>query len=61
MSEFTVSGRFQSRNDWRSFEKDVEAPNESVARDRAYARFGSEHGLKRTQVEIEGVGEGVEA
>ena len=55
MSEFTVSGRFQSRNGWSQFATTVEAPNETVAQDRAYARFGSEHGLKRTQIELEEV------
>lgn len=55
MSEYTVSGRFQSRGGGRRFQKTVEAPNESVARDRVYAAFGSEHGLKRTQVTIEEV------
>jgi large subunit ribosomal protein LX len=57
MSEFTVTGRFQSRDDWSSFEKTVEAPNENVARDRAYAQIGSEHGLKRTQIEVDEVEE----
>ncbi|WP_254536099.1 50S ribosomal protein L18Ae [Halomarina litorea] len=55
MSQFTVSGRFQSRGGWRSFSKSVEAPNERVAREFAFSRFGSEHGLKRTQVRIDGV------
>ncbi|ACV47353.1 MULTISPECIES: 50S ribosomal protein L18Ae [Halomicrobium] len=52
MSEFTVTGTFESRDGNQPFEKTVEAPNENVARDRAFAAFGSEHGLKRTQVEI---------
>lgn len=52
MSEFTVRGRFQARGGPRSFEKTVEAPNEDVARERVYAAFGSEHGLKRTQVDL---------
>lgn len=55
MSEFTVRGRFKARGGQQSFEKRVDAPNEDVARDRVYAAFGSEHGLKRTEVEIEGV------
>ena len=55
MSEFTVRGRFQARGGHQSFEKTVEAPNENVARERAYAAFGSEHGLKRTQVDLEEV------
>ncbi len=55
MSEFTVHGRFQARDGHQEFEKSVEAPTESVARDRVYASFGSEHGLKRTEVTIEEV------
>jgi len=56
MSEFTVTGRWQARNGWQSFEKTVEAENENVAREHTLAEFGSKHGLKRTQVEIEEVG-----
>jgi large subunit ribosomal protein LX len=55
MSEFVVSGRFQDRIGYRAFEKTVDAPNEDVARERTLANLGSEHGLKRTQVEINGV------
>jgi len=56
MSEYTVRGRFQMRDGRQSFEKTIEAPNEAVAREHVLAAFGSEHGLKRTQVEIEEVG-----
>ena len=35
----------------------VDAPNEDVAREHTFAEFGSKHGLKRTQVEIDEVGE----
>jgi large subunit ribosomal protein LX len=52
MSEFVVSGRFQDRTGYRAFEKAVDAPNADVARERTLANLGSEHGLKRTQVEI---------
>ena len=55
MSEFTVSGRFRSRDGWRRFETAVESPNPAVAEEHAYATLGSRHGLKRTQIEIEGV------
>lgn len=55
MSEFTVSGRFQTRDGWQRFEQTIDANNESVAIEHTYAEFGSRHGLKRTQVEIEGV------
>jgi len=55
MSQFTVSGQFQSREGWSPFETAVEAENEDVAEERAYATLGSRHGLRRTQIEIEGV------
>jgi large subunit ribosomal protein LX len=52
MSQHTVRGRFQARNGWAEFEKTADAPNEDVAVDRVYAKLGSDHGLKRTQIEI---------
>jgi large subunit ribosomal protein LX len=52
MSQFTVSGRFQSRDGYNPFETTVDAPNENVARERVYANIGSQHGLKRTQIEV---------
>ena len=55
MSEYTVSGTFQARDGWQSFEKQIEAPNEAVAEEHTFAEFGSRHGLKRTQIEITGV------
>lgn len=55
MSQFTVSGRFRSRDGWQAFTKSIDAPNEEVAREHTFAEFGSKHGLKRTQVEIEEV------
>ncbi|WP_136717449.1 50S ribosomal protein L18Ae [Halorientalis salina] len=55
MTEFTVSGRWQARDGWETFEKDIEAENEDVATEHTYTEFGSKHGLKRTQVEIEEV------
>ena len=55
MSEFTVSGSWQARDGWQSFEKEIEAENEDVAVEHTYAEFGSRHGLERTQLEIEEV------
>jgi len=55
MSQFIVSGRYQSRGGWQAFEMEVEAPNESVAEEHTYANIGSQHGMKRTEIEIEGV------
>ncbi|MFB6155559.1 MAG: 50S ribosomal protein L18Ae [Haloferacaceae archaeon] len=57
MSEFTVTGRFQGRSGYRSFEKTVEASNESVAREHIYSLLGSEHGLKRTKIELDEINE----
>jgi large subunit ribosomal protein LX len=55
MSEFTVNGRFQSRDGWQQFEKQVEADNEDLAEERTYSLIGSQHSLKRTQIEIDEV------
>ena len=55
MSEYTVSGTFPARYGDQQFRKRVEAPNEDVAIERVYSQFGSQHGLKRTQIEIDGV------
>ncbi|CCQ33349.1 50S ribosomal protein LX [Halorhabdus tiamatea SARL4B] len=55
MSEYTVTGTFQARDGWQSFETEIEAPNENVAEEHTLAEFGSQHGLKRSQIEIEGV------
>jgi large subunit ribosomal protein LX len=53
MSEFTVSGRFQARQDtWQPFEKRMDAPNENVATEHVYTEFGSRHGLRRGQITI---------
>jgi large subunit ribosomal protein LX len=58
MSEFTVTGSFAARDGWQAFETTVEAPNSDVARERTYANFGSQHGLKRTRIEVDAVEEG---
>ncbi|MFB6280447.1 MAG: 50S ribosomal protein L18Ae [Haloferacaceae archaeon] len=52
MSQYAVSGRYQTRDGYQEFAKTVTAPNPEVARERVYSRLGSEHGLKRTQVEL---------
>jgi large subunit ribosomal protein LX len=57
MTEFTVTGRWQARDGWETFEKEIEAENVDVATEHTYAEFGSKHGLKRTQVDIEEVAE----
>lgn len=55
MTEFTVTGRWQTPTGWQPFEKELSAENENVAEERTYAEFGSKHGLKRPQVDIEEV------
>lgn len=55
MSAYTVRGTFPARYGDQPFEKRVEAPNEDVAVERVYAEFGSQHGLKRTQVTVDEV------
>jgi large subunit ribosomal protein LX len=57
MSQYTVTGRFSARDGWQAFEKTIDAENEDVAVEHVYANFGAEHGLKRTQVTIEEVGQ----
>ncbi|MGM0605100.1 MAG: 50S ribosomal protein L18Ae [Halobacteriota archaeon] len=52
MSQFTVRGQFQSRGGFQAFTREIEAVNESVAEEHVLSQIGSEHGLKRTQVEI---------
>ena len=52
MSEFTVTGRYRERGGWRDFTTSIDADNEAVAEEHAYATLGSRHGLKRTQIEI---------
>lgn len=55
MSEYTVTGRWKARDGWQTFEKELDAENEDVAVERLYAEFGSKHGLKRPQVEVDEV------
>jgi len=55
MSQYTVRGQFDGREGPRSFTKEIEAVNESVAREHILSQFGSEHGLKRTQISIDEV------
>jgi len=52
MSEFTVRGTFQTHRGDRTFETTIEAENEDVAVEHAYANYGSQHNLKRAQIEI---------
>lgn len=55
MSDYTINGQWKARDGWQTFEKQIEAENEDVAVEHVYADFGSKHGLRRTQIEIEEV------
>jgi large subunit ribosomal protein LX len=55
MTEFTVRGKWQTPDGWQSFETELSAENEDVAEEHTYADFGSRHGLKRSQVDVEEV------
>lgn len=55
MSHYTVTGRFKTRDGFASFEKGIDAENDRLAREYVLSRLGSEHGLKRTQIDIEEV------
>lgn len=58
MEAFTVSGEYAARDGWQSFEISIEAPNEGVARERVYANMGSQHRLRRSQIELSEVSAG---
>lgn len=55
MTAYTVRGNWKSPSGWQPFEKEIDAENEDVAEEYTYAEFGSKHGLKRPQVDIEEV------
>ena len=57
MSQFSVSGRFQTRSGHQEFQTRLDAENENVARERVLSQIGSQHGLKRTQIELNEVSE----
>jgi len=61
MPAYVVSGRMPGRDGEQPFETEVQAPNESVARERTYATLGGRHGHTRAQVEIEAISDEVAA
>ncbi|MFC6615225.1 50S ribosomal protein L18Ae [Halopenitus salinus] len=63
MSHFTASGRFKTRHGFQEFTKTIEAPNEDVAREHVFSQVGSQHGVKRAEMELDELTEadGVEA
>ncbi|MGB9929481.1 MAG: 50S ribosomal protein L18Ae [Methanosarcina sp.] len=57
MKNFTVKGKFKAGNTWESFTKKIESQNEKNATDKVYSVFGSKHGVKRNQIQIESIAE----
>lgn len=52
MTEYTVSGEFETSGGLQQFTRTIEAPNESVARERVFSQFGSEHNVTRRRVTV---------
>ncbi|HOA70029.1 MAG TPA: 50S ribosomal protein L18Ae [Methanosarcina thermophila] len=57
MKNFIVKGKFKAGNSWEKFTKKVESQNEKNATDKVYSIFGSKHGIKRNQIQIESIAE----
>jgi len=49
---FEVTGKYQERKAWKSFNKVIVAPNEKVAEERTFAVIGSKHHLLRCFIKI---------
>lgn len=52
MAKFLVTGEISQGGSTQPFEKQVEAASEKLAREHAYALFGSNAGLKRSAIKI---------
>jgi len=55
--DFTVKGTFKAGLKWEHFSKKVTSQNKKNAIEKAYSLIGSEHGLERRLVKIEGAEE----
>ena len=55
--DFTVKGTFKAGLKWEHFSKKVTSQNEKNAIEKAYSLIGSEHGLERRLIKIEGAEE----
>ncbi len=55
--DFTVRGTFKAGLKWEHFTKKVASQNKNNAIEKAYSLIGSEHGLARRLIRIEGVEE----
>jgi ribosomal protein L20A (L18A) len=53
--KFTVSGKLMMGSETRPFSKTLECVSENMARNTAYALFGSKNGLPRNKIVIEKV------
>ncbi|GEM_PF-6369268 len=54
--KFVVNGTFQNGAHPRGFEKELEAPSESRAREIALQRLGADHHISRSRIKITSVG-----
>lgn len=52
MTKFTISGTIDI-GEKRKFVKEIDAPTENAAKEKIYALFGSQNGIKRSKVAIE--------
>ena len=55
MAKFLVNGTTSTGGVARPFEKQVEAASEKLAREKVYALFGSNAGIKRSAIKIASV------
>lgn len=55
MKSFIVKGKFKAGNSWANFTKQIASQNEKNATDKVYSVFGSKHGIKRREIEIESI------
>jgi large subunit ribosomal protein LX len=55
--DFTVKGTFKAGLKWEHFSKKVTSQNKKNAMEKAYSLIGSEHGLERRLIKIEGAEE----
>ena len=57
MKNYIVKGKFKAGNSCEKFTKKIESQNEKNATDKVYSIFGSKHGIKRNQIQIESIAE----
>ena len=55
--DFTIKGTFKAGLKWEHFSKKVVSQNKKNAMEKAYSLIGSEHGLERRLIKIEGAEE----